>query len=93
MNAYNMKKLIASLLCICLTSCVVEYTPSGYFATGGYSRSVFYSPPPVRHYNHSYSARLAPNITPVGHGFSSSPQYVCGQVFRGGDGMLYAVEH
>ena len=91
-----MKKLIVSLLCVCLTSCVVEYTPSGYYATAGYSRNVFYSPSPVhyRHcYNYSYGPRLAPNITPVDNGFSSSPQYVRGHVFRGGDGMLYAAEH
>jgi hypothetical protein len=94
MNVYNMKKITLCLLSALLTSCVVEYTPGIPFVAGGYYNSyssrVDYSPP--RHC-YGYGTRLAPNVTPVDHGFSSSPQYVRGYVFRGGDGMLYAAEH
>jgi hypothetical protein len=87
-----MKKLIACLLCVCLTSCVVEYTPGGYIATNGYSRSHFYTSS-LSHSRNCYGYRGSAIITPVSHGFDPDPQYVRGYVFRGGDEMLYAAEH
>lgn len=91
MKIFNMKMLLCAALSVCLTSCVVEYTPYGYSSYGYYRYSGSYLSPAYRHHNCYYGYRK-PTITPVAHGFDPDPQYVRGYVFRGGDGMPYAAE-
>lgn len=91
MKAFSMKRLIVALLSICLTSCVVEYTPTGYSSVGYYRYSGSYSSSAYRPYN-CYRSYRRPTITPVAHGFDPDPQYVNGYVFRGRDGLPYAAE-
>lgn len=80
--------ILAIASAVCLSSCVVEYTPTpygyGYQYTSGYIYANRYSYPRICR---------GPTITPVAHGFDRSPQRVNGIVFTGRDGMTYAAEY
>lgn len=91
MKLFNTKLFGSLLAALSLSSCVIEYTPTGVSSFGyyGYSRSYAH---PIYRPHHCYYGYRKPTITPVAHGFDPDPQYVRGYVFRGADGMPYAAE-
>ena len=86
-----MKFVALATAAACLTSCVIEYTPTPYGYGYQYSSDYIYA----NRYSYNSYPRICrgPTITPVAHGFDRSPQRVNGIVFTGRDGMPYAAEY